>query len=127
MQGSKKRLLVCGSRSWTKVDDIRNCLNYLVEMFPDTTIIHGGARGADTIAGTVAAEMGLPVEVYPADWMAYGRGAGPIRNQKMLDDGHPDKVLAFVRPSLDKSRGTRDMVQRARLAGIPTLVLEDPT
>jgi hypothetical protein len=76
-------------------------------------IIHGGARGADSMAGEFANETGIEEIVFPADWKMYGRRAGPIRNQQMLDEGKPDLVVAFP-----GGRGTADMVGRARTAGI---------
>jgi hypothetical protein len=44
------------------------------------------------------------------------RVAGPIRNQQMLDEGHPDLVIAF-HDNMSESRGTRDMVGRAIKGG----------
>ena len=32
---------------------------------------------------------------YPVDWEKYGKAAGPIRNQQMIDKGKPDLVVAF--------------------------------
>lgn len=43
-----------------------------------------------------------------------GKAAGPIRNQRMLDDGKPDRVLAFP-----GGRGTANMVKLAKAAGVP--------
>ena len=60
-----------------------------------TFVIHGGARGVDRLAGRAAVRLGIPVEVYPADWDKYGRSAGFVRNQEMLTVGRPDLVLAF--------------------------------
>jgi hypothetical protein len=81
-------------------------------------IIHGGASGADRLAGEWAASRGIPVEVHPADWQKYGRAAGPIRNQQMIDR-KPDMVVAFP-----GGRGTADMVRRVRMAGIELVVVE---
>ena len=39
---------------------------------------------------------------YPADWDKFGRAAGPIRNQQMLDEGKPN------------------MINKAKKANIPT-------
>lgn len=50
---------------------------------------------------------------FPANWKSHGKGAGPIRNQKMIDEGKPDLVLAFP-----GGRGTADMVRRAKAAGV---------
>ena len=58
-------------------------------------IIQGGARGADAAAAEFAAQSGCYGEEFAAEWEKHGRAAGPIRNQRMLDDGRPDLVVAF--------------------------------
>ena len=110
-------VLICGSRDFTDRERIRL---RMAQLPPGTVIVHGAARGADTIAGEIAAEMGLEVRAHPAEWRKYGRAAGPIRNQAMLDIEHPDLVIAYPE---DEARGTWDMVRRARKAGVPTEVL----
>jgi hypothetical protein len=47
-----------------------------------------------------------------------------VRNQHMLDNGHPDLVAAFVDKPLSESKGTADMVRRAIVAGVPVYVIE---
>lgn len=114
------RVLVCGSRNWTNALAIEHRLVGLPE---GTVIIHGATRGADSIAGSIARECcGLWEEPYSADWSRYGKAAGPIRNQQMLDQGRPDLVIAF-HADLSKSKGTADMVRRAKKAGIPVEVI----
>lgn len=79
-----------------------------------TIILHGKARGADRGAGLFAKRRGITCLAYPAKWKKFGKAAGPIRNQQMLDEGKPDRVIAF--PGGD---GTADMVARALDADIP--------
>jgi len=107
-------LLVCGSRRWADIDAIFSAMD---EAKP-ACVIHGGAPGADRIAGEWAKARGVPCEVFPADW-AIGAAAGPIRNTRMLKEGRPDLVLAFALP---KSRGTADLVAKARRAGVQVRV-----
>lgn len=114
------RVLICGDRNWQNEAAIRRELS---KLDPGTAIIHGGARGADTLAGIVAKEIGLQVEVYPADWNRHGRAAGPIRNQQMIEQGRPDIVLAF-HANIGQSKGTKDMVERAKKTGIPSRTIE---
>jgi len=115
------RVLVCGGRYWNDAEAIRR---ELVALGPSVEcVIHGGADGADTLAGRVAAELGIPVRVFRAEWDRYGRAAGPIRNTRMLDEGQPDLVLAF-HADLSRSRGTADMVAKARARGIPVRVVD---
>ncbi len=112
------RILVCGDRNWSNKKAI---FNELKDFPKNTVIIHGAARGADSIAGTVAKELGFEVEVYPADWNKFGKAAGIIRNKQMLE-AKPDLVLAF-HPDLDKSKGTKNMVQISRKAGVETKLI----
>ena len=108
------RVLVCGSRDWTDAALILETLRGVAEV---TVVIHGAATGADTLAGDAARTLGIHVLPFPADWERHGRAAGPIRNQQMLDEGKPVLVLAFSE-NLNSSRGTADMVARARLWGV---------
>ncbi len=119
------RVLVTGDRNWRNARALRDAL-YIVladlyqEYGPRTkfTLVHGDARGADTTADIVwqLRYPGLPIERYPADWST-GRGAGPRRNQAMLESGI-DYVIGFNN-DIVSSRGTRDMLQRCARAGIP--------
>ncbi len=88
-------------------------------LFPGDTLIHGAARGADSMAGQYGAEMGLKVQAFPADWATHGRAAGPIRNRQMLVEGKPDLVIAFA-----GGRGTANMMVQAREAGVPVIEVE---
>jgi hypothetical protein len=36
-----------------------------------------------------------PYEVTQGEWDELGKKAGPLRNQRMLDEGKPDLVVAF--------------------------------
>jgi len=116
------RVLICGSRYWEGREEIREKITKLFdENKHDMLVIHGAARGADTIAGEEASKLGIPVEAYPADWKKYGRAAGAIRNTSMISIGKPDLVLAF-HEDLNKSKGTANMVRQARKAGIPVVI-----
>ncbi len=113
-----RRILCCGDRNWSSRIPIRAALAHLPA---DTVIIHGAARGADTIAGEEAARCGLEVKAYPADWDKYHKAAGPIRNKQMLDEGEPTEVFAFHNDLLS-SKGTKDMCKRALKAGLKVTV-----
>src|SRR5690554_3978 len=103
------RVLVCGGR---KFGD-RALFNAVMAPYRlrASVIIHGAARGADRMADNWAQTWGIHVERYPAKWHQYGKAAGPLRNQQMLDEGRPDLVIAFP-----GGNGTADMVTRARAA-----------
>ena len=111
------RVLICGDRNWTNIESIRNA----VAQFKPTLIIEGEAKGADTLGRMVAEELNIPTMRFPAEWGRYGKSAGPIRNQQMLDEGKPTLVLAF-HSDIEKSKGTKDMVARATKACIASIV-----
>lgn len=114
------RVLVTGGRNYadsTRVWEALACLR-------PSVVIHGDARGADTHAAhwclrEASLDHGVEAEVYRPNWVL-GPSAGPLRNQRMLDEGNPDLVLAFP-----GGRGTRDMVERARKADVPVLLSAD--
>ena len=112
------RLLVCGGRDYRDRPRLNACLAAYRNVA--SAVITGGAPGADSLAFDWAWENGFTVERYLADWKTHGKAAGPIRNQKMLDEGKPDLVVAFP-----GGRGTADMVRRAKAAGVK--VWEVPT
>jgi hypothetical protein len=118
------RLLVCGDRDWANAESIAAQIRV---MHPDV-IIEGEARGADRIAHDIALEMGFikgkTLLSFPADWQKYHKAAGPIRNQQMLDEGKPNRVIAF-HSNITESKGTKDMVERARKAGIEVMVFKE--
>lgn len=120
-----EKWLVCGDRNWIDERLVSLTLVRLMQeagLRPeDITIIDGVARGADTCGFLSGKELGMHSERYPANWDKFGRRAGPIRNQQMLAEGKPTRVLAF-HDDIENSKGTKNMVMIARKAGIPTEV-----
>lgn len=116
------RVLICGCRNWDDRNAIEREIKRLYQVASDRgehlIVIEGGCRGADTMARRIARRLNIAVREYPADWGQYGRSAGPIRNQHMLNEGKPELVLAF-HPDIKRSKGTADMIRRASKAGIP--------
>ena len=100
-------------------------------------VIEGLAKGADDCAHwwatqsplhTSAGKVGgygsiefLHHAVQP-NWEKFGKAAGAIRNQEMLDFGKPNLVVAFHN-DISSSKGTANMVKIAKKAGIPTFVV----
>lgn len=114
------KLLITGSRTWNDVGAIKAAI---LDAKPDI-IVHGGAPGADTLAGFIAKTHQIDYRVYPAKWKLHGKAAGPIRNRHMLKSEHRsdepiDLCLAFpVRGSI----GTLDMMKCCEQAGIKVVV-----
>jgi ribA/ribD-fused uncharacterized protein len=107
------RLLVSGGRDFDDVDFIVKHLNRLHKSRTITSVVHGAARGVDTICGFWAYEIdGIEPIAVPAEWHDkignFDRGAGHKRNQRMLDEFRPNALFAFP-----GGKGTADMVFRA--------------
>jgi hypothetical protein len=78
-------------------------------------LVHGAAHGTDSIAARSAKYLGHVTEPHPAKWNEYGKAAGGIRNQEMLD---LDVDLALV---FSGGSGTADMERRLLKADVPCL------
>ena len=139
---SDLRLLCTGSRDWRDWKPVRKELGFYVGSVRGTvTVIHGaqvsedeetGEKwGLDYIVDQVARELNVTmpnrviVDPHPAKWKLFGKRAGRLRNQEMVD-------LHFTRPidlclawPLGKSPGTWDCMRRAELARIPVRNLGD--
>jgi hypothetical protein len=112
------RVLVTGSRHCSDRELVSNALNAVLREFGPFTLIHGNCpTGADEIAHHWALENGQAIEFYPANWIAYGRRAGPERNTLMVSKG-ADLCLVFALPH-GGSHGTEDCARKAKAAKIP--------
>lgn len=120
------KVLVTGSRKAT-LDDHGDFIRVICDFnFACVdVIVHGAAPGVDSVVAELFNGSDVELRPYPANWDKWGRSAGPIRNQTMLEMEHLystekiDLVLAF--PTHD-SKGTWDMVERAVKARIPVRV-----
>lgn len=110
------RLLVCGGRDFDNDERVWTVLNSYDADHKFTALIEGGASGADSAARRWARLGRLPVQTFKANWKKYGRAAGPIRNERMVLEGKPDIVIAFP-----GGKGTRNMIDTARLHGIAVI------
>lgn len=118
------KVLITGSRSW---DDYELIHDELKKLPANSTIVHGNCKGADIIAGEIAKEMGFIVREYPADWVKYGKAAGPIRNRHMATSEHlpesPIDLCLVFHDCIETSTGTKDMVSIIDRLRIPKRLL----
>lgn len=106
------KVLVCGGRRFFGEERLAKELDTLHAMIGITDLAHGGASGADTLAGEWAKANGIRVHVFRADWERNGKLAGPMRNELMYKTFQPDLVVAFP-----GGNGTRHMCDVATLGG----------
>ena len=127
-----KAVLITGSREWTRREPIHQALlseqmeqgeGYeLMRAGADMLLIHGGCRGADSIAELFAQQSKWNVIPMPAQWEKHGKQAGILRNVEMVNMaealrncGWDVVVLAFPLPG---SRGTRHCMDAAKARGL---------
>lgn len=107
-------VLICGGRDfedWNRFD--RWMTEFVSILGKPSIIVHGDARGADSLARAWAKANGIAQIVFPANWEGEGKAAGFNRNQRMLDFTRPDVVVAFP-----GGPGTANMMEAARAAEI---------
>ena len=114
-KGGSIRTIIAGSRHITEYQTLVDVMATLP--WTPTVVISGCARGVDTLGERYAKEHKIPLEKFPANWVKYGRGAGPIRNQQMVDVAE-----ALVALPVPGSRGTSSMIRIAGNAGLDTYV-----
>lgn len=125
-------VIACGGRHY---DDETQVRRYLAGLNRRAVLRHGGASGADALAGRVWKQLGGAVEVFEANWFdpcgrnctpghrkpmvgggTYCPAAGPNRNRRMAQPRNAPKAQLVI--AFPGGKGTADMVATARLAGI---------
>ncbi|WP_271898272.1 SLOG family protein [Candidatus Phyllobacterium onerii] len=123
------KVLVCGGRKYSDKVTVWGWLQAIHLKHGIDRVIQGGADGADKLALKWCLDQSIECWNVPADWTdlsqpdavikarrdgtKYDAKAGSRRNQRMLDEGRPDVVVAFP-----GGTGTADMMRRAVKAGV---------
>lgn len=76
-------------------------------------VLNGTSKGVDRCGAEWAKSRGVRIERFPADWDRYGRGAGPIRNQRMAENAD-----ALILIWDGKSGGSASMLKCAKDRGL---------
>jgi predicted Rossmann-fold nucleotide-binding protein len=113
------KVLICGGRDFTDYKYMKRVMDDLIKKRNPSMIIHGGARGADTLAGDYATKKQIITLIMPAEWNKYGKPAGMKRNRDMLNE-NPDLVVAFP-----GGVGTKGMIKIAKDKGTEVISLEN--
>jgi hypothetical protein len=107
-------IAIVGSRSITDKEFVFSTIDhYLSNLNKDEiVIVSGGAVGIDSLAMLYAAEHNIKTEIFKPDWEKYGKSAGFIRNQQIVD--RADYLLAIT----TGSKGTANTIKKAEKKGI---------
>lgn len=96
---------------------------YLLKIMMDNNrtshFVLGDAKGVDTEALVYCKENDFSFEVHQANWKTFGRSAGVLRNQQMIENAD---MLFYFR--YNKSPGTTDVIDRARNIGLPVVGID---
>ncbi len=95
------KLAVVGSRGFDNYEILKTVIDEIRTAYEITTIVSGGAVGADTFAEQYAEENGIEMVVFPAEWKRFGKKAGFLRNNTIWSNS--DIGVAFWD---GKSKGT---------------------
>lgn len=104
------RTFSCPNFAKDKIYDILFALNYHNKV----TVVSGGARGVDTWAEEIADELKIPKIIFKPDWNKYGKKAGFLRNQLIINES--SNVIAFWD---GQSKGTKHSIDLAIKAKKP--------
>lgn len=143
------RILVFGGRDYKDKDKVLKTLSRIHRETPISTIVEGGATGADRYGRIWAHTRHIGLVTYEADWLDmqaeivvprknklgawYNAAAGNLRNMKMLKESKPDMAVEFPgrRGTADMHRLVQNEIKRRAAKELPELrylkVEEDDT
>lgn len=111
------KLIIAGSRNiYPKVSEL-NKIKTMFYMPEVTEVVCGMASGVDTSGAYWASVHKLPIKEFPADWEAFGKRAGFLRNQEMAE--YADGLLAIWDGI---SKGTSHMINAMQRLEKPTWI-----
>jgi len=102
------KLAVVGGRTFKDYSRLKIMLDMLIDGFGFTTIVSGGAIGADSLGDRYANERGLKKIIHLPNYDLHGRAEPIIRNRDIIKDC--DYVLACWNKT---SRGTANAIKLA--------------
>lgn len=109
------KVIIAGSRDVTSLYLVEDAS--LMSKFDITEVVSGGARGVDRLGEIFAEKNGLPVKVFPADWIRFGKSAGHRRNREMAQ--YADALVAVWD---GVSPGTKGMILEMKKPKKPVFI-----
>lgn len=112
------KVIIAGSRDIADYERVKFIIERLIEIdrVEVTEVVSGCCRGVDKLGERWAEEKGIPIKKFPYI-SALGKAGGPARNKQMAD--YADALFAIP---ATYSRGTQDMIEKARANGLRVYV-----
>lgn len=114
-------VLFTGSRDWDDYQHVSDVLDHLQDVLGPFSIIHGGARGLDSIVDYVARHRGMNPEVVRPRYDLYHPKVAPKRRNVEMLERHPDMVVGFW--TGEKGGTTHCLDFAINVYRIPTVVI----
>ena len=111
--------IIAGSRNATK-EQVYQAISDSGFAHEITKVFSGCADGADKFGEMWARENGRELSLFPAPWIKYGKAAGPMRNSMMVNSGADALIAVWV----NQSKGTADVIGKAKAKGLRVFVAE---
>lgn len=123
------KVIIAGSRTLRDYELLKRHCDFILQNTSEVEIVSGGQVsrdsatgekfGADYLGEQYAKEKGYKLKRFPADWKAFGKRAGYIRNKQMAE--YADALIAFPLPN---SSGTNMMIELAKEARLKVSILK---
>lgn len=114
-------VLFTGSRDWDDYNMVGGVVARLRNLLGPYNIIHGGARGLDSIVDYTARSQGIIPEVVRPKYARYHPKVAPKRRNLEMLDRHPDIVVGFW--TGEKGGTTHCLDFAINVYRIPTMVI----
>jgi hypothetical protein len=111
------RVIIAGSRYINDYGLVKEAIRR--SGFQIDEVVCGGTQGVDALGARWAAENGVPVKLFKAQWRRLSRRAGLVRNLQMAT--YADALIAVWNGT---DRGTFHLIRVMEDAGKPVLVLK---
>ncbi len=113
----RKRWIVAGSRTINSKTLVYKKLHECKDKYgTPSEVVSGGAKGVDTFARYWAFDNKIIFKEFKADWQAFGKAAGPIRNQEMANYAGSEALLVLIWDGI--SKGSSNMRKIAKETGM---------
>lgn len=115
-----KTVIIAGSRNILDYDALKSAIESSPWFGRIDTVYTGDAKGVDEMVVKWCKENGITYRIFRAQWHDYGRQAGPLRNEAMINEGGEALILLWYGRVKDGfGRGSKSMKEKAKAAGIP--------
>jgi hypothetical protein len=116
------RVGVSGSRTIKDREFVFQQLDWYLsrlKMDYELILLHGGAKGFDSLCESWAKKNKIKTEIYLPDYNKYNKGAPLKRNETIVNNSD-----YFIAMQQNDSKGTQDAINKAIKRGLPIKIIK---